>query len=105
MINVSIPGDCPVVATTEFGEPRTTPPRELARGVDHGSLAFRCEGGLVTVTSEATEAEDPARCLEPSFEGPLKGTAVRLDRVEREELEEEADGAGEGKRGGATAGV
>jgi len=60
---------------------------------------------LVTVTSEAMDVEDTARFLCPSLEGPLRGTAVRLDMVERDELEEEADGVGEGKRGGATTGV
>lgn len=63
LINVRVPGDCPVVATTEFGKPRTTLPRGLARGVDRGSLEVRRAGDLVTVTSEATEVEDPVRCL------------------------------------------
>ena len=97
-------GDC-VVATTEFGKPGTALPRELARGVDRGFAEFRWEDGLVTVTSEAVDVEDPARLLCPSFEGPLRGTAVRLDMVERDELEEEADGVGEGSRGSAMAGV
>lgn len=63
LINARVPGDCPVVATAEFCKPRTTLARGLPRGVDRGSLGFRREGDLVTVTSEVAEVEDPERCL------------------------------------------
>lgn len=105
-MDVRVPRDCPVVVTTEFDEPRMRLARGLARGVDRAPIEFR----RVSVTSEEADMDDPERCLCLSFEGlPLaarvRGTAVRLEIVESEELEEEADGAGEGKRGGATAGV
>lgn len=61
LISASVPGDCPVVATTEFCTSRATAEWEFVRGVDRKSRGLGREDGLVTVTSEAVEIDDLER--------------------------------------------
>lgn len=69
----------------------------------------RDEGRLVTVTSDATETEDeegmrPDIGMKASGRG-VRGMAVCVEAVDREDVEDDAEGAGETERGAKGVGL